>query len=120
MTPAVTDKKTYLKQLLKASASFKTLPEKAKADQAKIMLSGSPEEIDQFIKILEEEKTAMNSINEDFLKQAGEIEHLVAEAKQLEVHAKSEIRHEKEEKLTLAEQKTADTLLKQLEKMKGA
>jgi len=119
MTPAIKDKKTYLATLLKDSASFNSLPEDARNIQFKAILSAPQDEMEQFISILEEEKAAMNSINEDFLKQAGEIEHLVAEAKQLEVHAKSEIRHEKEEKLTLEEQKTADALLKQIEKTKG-
>jgi len=117
MTQAITDKKTYLKSLLDNSLSIKSLPEDARKIQIKAMLSANPEETNAFIRILEEEKSAMQKIDIEFLKQAGEIEHLVAEAKQLEVHATKEIRQEKEGKQASEEQKTADALLMQIEKL---
>jgi len=117
MSQLIADKKAYLKTLLENSSSLKSLPEDARKIQIKALLSANPEETNAFIQILEEEKSSMQKIDEEFLKQAGEIEHLVSEAKQLEVHAKKEIHQEKVEKQTFEEQKTADALLKQIEKL---
>lgn len=119
MNNSVTDKKSYLEKLLENSSSLASLPDKERKIQIKAMLSGNPGDIDKFIKILEEEKSAMQKINADFIKQGGEIEHLVAEAKHLEENAKKEILHEKEEKTAIEEEKTAKALLNKLEKMKN-
>jgi hypothetical protein len=120
MSQLITDKKTYLKTLLENSPSLKSLPEEARRIQIMAILKGNPEELERFIMIFEEENSAMQKIDNDFLKQSKEIEHLVAEAKQLEINANKEIRNEKEEKVTIEEEKTANALLNQITKMKNS
>ncbi|MBN1494878.1 hypothetical protein JW911_04050 [Candidatus Peregrinibacteria bacterium] len=120
MNKAVTDLKSHLKALIVASPSINSLPEEARKFRVEIMLASKPEDMQNFIEILEEERAAMQKIEEDFAAKGEEIQALVADAKALEAQANREIRKEKEEQLSVKEQETAASLLTKLDDIEKA
>lgn len=106
------DLKAKLTELIKNSLTLKSLSADEKEFRAEAMLGAEPKAQAEFIKILENEASKMNAIDEAYVKEAND---LLAEAKGLEKEANSLLRKEKEVTAQAKDEASADDILKQLD-----
>lgn len=111
------DLKEKLIQLIKKSPTLTSLSEEEKKFRANAMLNSSEESKQKFITILENEASQMKKIDDDFAQQAGEIQGLMAEAKQLEKEAETLFRKDEEAFERVGDEDKANQLLAELDKI---
>lgn len=107
--------KAKLKKLIEKSEAIKSIPQPQQKKEIDAMLSASPEQMRELIKVFEEEQAELDKINEEFLQHEDEINALLAEIKQIKVAADRAERIAKEKKSRVKETKKADMLLKKLD-----
>ena len=113
------DLKQQLQDLINNSPTFKSLPAEAQKTRTDVMLSADEATMQKFIDVLENEAAQMKKIDDDFQKNAAELGDLIAEAKHLETEANTVLRKEAEAEEQAGDQKKADALLAQLDKIAG-
>ena len=111
------DLKAKLQKLIKNSPTLQSLGAEELKFRTNAMLSSNETAMAEFIKILENEAAQIKKIDDDYAKKAGELNDLVAEAKQLENEANALFRKEKETEERGAEEQKAEDLLKKLDEV---
>lgn len=111
--------KAKLQKLINESRTLNSLPANARKTRANLMLASDPATMQKFIEVLENETAQMKKIDDDFQKNAAELGNLIAEAKHLETEANTILRKEAEKEEQAGDQKKAEELLAQLDKISG-
>ena len=85
-----------LKDLIMESASINSLPEDKKKETVNRMFSSTPEQMQELVKILENEAVEMAKLDEEERKKIEEVESLLKEVEETEKELKTELRKEAE------------------------
>jgi len=103
-----------LKPLIENSISLNSLPADKKQSTIDKMLNSSPEQMEELIKILQEEAVQIAKLSQEEEEKIKEVEKLMQDIKTTETTLKTEIRKEEEKKVTQEDQSKQDELLDEL------
>ena len=104
-----------LKELINNSPSINSLPEAQKKETVNRMLSSKPYQMEELIKILEEESKKMAKIDEEERKKIDEVEGLLKEVEATEKQLRRELNKEAEKKASVREKSEQEKLLEELD-----
>ena len=111
------DPQQRLQELIDASEALKTIPEAERTERINTMMSATPEQMQQLIKIFEDEQTRLTQIDDEFLKHEGEVKEYIENEKTEKRNKDREERTVKETAIKQTDEKYAEDLLKKLDEI---